>query len=135
MYVLVEDQFWMSNFPGEHHRVLYFVASDGSLEVLRHHGILGIPELICQLMIDDVRLKLALLICRLGRDRRLYFLIALLGLLEELMHLQSGCLLVLVLAGTDDVRFLVSLLQVLTVHLGIYIVNLQGLQDHRFRLG
>ena len=41
----------------------------------------------------------------------------------------------LVLAGTDDVRFLVSLLQVLMVHLRIYVLYLQALQDRRLHLG
>lgn len=61
MYGLVEDQFWMPNLPREHHRVLYLVAPGRSVEVLRHYSILGVPELIRQLMIDDVRLQLALL--------------------------------------------------------------------------
>merc|ERR1712166_1537720 len=102
MYGLVEDQFWMPNLPGEHHRVLYLVAPGRAVEVLRHYSILGVPELIRQLMIDDVRLQLALLSWSLGRARCR----ARLSVLEELVHLQSGCLLMLVLAGTDDVRFL-----------------------------
>ena len=131
MYGLVEDQFWMANLPGEHHRVLYLVAPGRAVEVLRHYGILGVPELIRQLMIDDVRLQLALLIWRLGWA----WCRGLLTMLEELVHLQSGCLLMLVLAGTDDVRFLVSLLQVLMVHLRIYVLYLQALQDRRLHLG
>jgi len=135
MYGLVEDQFWMPNLPGDYHRVLYLVAPGRAVEVLRHYSILGVPELIRQLMIDDVRLQLALLICRLGLFCIRARCRALLGVLEELVHLQSGCLLMLVLAGTDDVRFLVSLLQVLMVHLRIYVLYLQDLQDRRLHLG
>jgi hypothetical protein len=43
---LVEDQFRMPDFPGKHHFILYFVASDRTFEVRRHYRIFGGLEFI-----------------------------------------------------------------------------------------